>query len=165
MRSLMPALLLAALLGGALPAPSKTPSQSAYPDSRLLVYDALFFRVTWLEGQANKLASQGKSGAFMRSAIRQQAGLTTQEEASLKAIAADWRGKESAIETASKALIAAGARGPTSAPLQNLAQQRKQMIADHINQLQAALGPARFAVLDGYATSTANVQARRPPAK
>ncbi len=158
-------LAIAALLGAGLPAPSQAQGQPAYPDSRLLVYDALFFRVMWLEGQANKLDSQGKNGAFMRSAISQQAGLTTQEEASLKAIAADWRGKESAIETASKALIAAGARGPTSAPLQNLAQQRKQMIADHINQLQAALGPARFAVLDGYATSTANVQARRPPAK
>ncbi len=158
-------LVLAALLGAGLPAPSQAQGQSTYPDSRLLVYDSLFFRVMWLEGQANKLVSQGKNDAFMRSAIRQQAGLTSQEEASLKAIAADWRANESAIETASKALIAAGARGPTSASLQSLAQQRKQMIADHINQLQTAFGPARFAVLDGYATSTANVQARRPPAK
>ena len=38
-----------------------------------------------------------------------------------------------------RALIAAGARGPTSAPLQSLAQQRKQMIADHLGRLGSAL--------------------------
>jgi hypothetical protein len=80
-----------------------------------------------------------------------EAGLTGQEAVNLNAIAADWSVGDLATNKAAVALIAAGARGSTSPALRNLAGQRKRVVADHIDQLKAALGPARFRVLDAYA--------------
>jgi hypothetical protein len=78
-----------------------------------------------------------------------QAGLTDQEGAALKAIAADWRAGDSGIVSTSQALVKAGAAA-NAVQLQALAVQRQQLVTTHISQLQAALGPARFQVLDSF---------------
>jgi hypothetical protein len=110
-----------------------------------VIYDAFFFRVSWSEEQANKLASQGKDSSFLRSAIRRQAGLTEQET-TLKAIAADYRAQGDAILSVELALVAANPGAGGTRQLRDAVSQRIRAVNDHVAQLQAALAPARFRV-------------------
>jgi hypothetical protein len=87
--------------------------------------------------------------AYFRSLVQMQAGLTDQEGAALKAIAADWRASDSGIVSTSQALVKAGAAA-NAVQLQALAAQRQQLVTTHISQLQSALGPARFQILDSF---------------
>jgi type IV pilus biogenesis protein CpaD/CtpE len=82
-----------------------------------------------------------------------QAGLTAQEGAALRAIAADWRAGDSSIVSTGQALVKAGAAA-NAVQLQALGVQRQQLVTTHINQLQSALGPARFQILDTFVRTT-----------
>ncbi|MGA3096496.1 MAG: hypothetical protein ABSF25_08595 [Bryobacteraceae bacterium] len=126
-------------------------TQAAAPLPDYAVYGAFLYRVKWLSDLADKYASRGKapSAAYFRSLVQMQAGLTDQEGAALKAIAADWRAGDSGIVSTSQALVKAGAAA-NAVQLQALAVQRQQLVTTHISQLQAALGPARFQVLDSF---------------
>lgn len=152
--SRMGAVLL--LAGLCHPVSGQAPNQTKYPQGQLQTYQSFFFRFTWLDEQADRLASQGKNPTYARSLIRKQAGLTLQEEAALRNIAADWKVQNSGIASAARALMVAGARVGTSQPLMALRNQRDQMVADHIDRLVAALGSARFSILDAFA--------QKPPA-
>ena len=151
-----------------LPAYCQSPPASKLtnvPD--FVLYDHFLFRVVWLENQANSLKAQGKDDTFMRSWMQTKAGLSDQETASLKAIATDCRATPSAIVSAVRSLAAAGANFATSQQVQSLASQRRQTVLDHMGQLQTALGPARFAVLDAYVRQTVKIPigpAAPPPA-
>jgi hypothetical protein len=166
-------LTAALLIGLGLPAFSQGQTPANYSDLQLRTYNAFFFRVTWLEAQADKLVSQGKKDSYMRSLVRNQVGLTAQEEAALKAVAADWKVRKTGIVSAAQALVAAGAKTSTSPALLGLRNQRDQMIAAHIDQVKTAFGPARFQTLDSFAhlaSATAVVQVKtamqtRVPAK
>ena len=132
-----------------------------------VLYDSYFYRVAWFDNHAKSLRSQGKSDTNARSAIRRQGSLTSTEETALKAIAADLRAKDDGIASAARALRASGARIESSRPLQDLRNQRQQVITDHIAQLRAALGTTRFLELDGFIrrTSTAKRFAVMPPSR
>jgi hypothetical protein len=132
-----------------------------------VIYDSFFYRVAWLDNHANSLSAQGKNDTSTRSAIRTQAELTSAEEAALKAIAADLRVKDDGIANATRALMAAGARIGNSRQLQDLRDQRQQLIADHIGQLRTALGTTRFSELDAFIRRTSTVKrfAVAPPSK
>ena len=123
-----------------------------------VLYDSYFYRVAWLDNYAKSLRSQGKSDTNARSAIRRQASLTSTEETALKAIAADLRVKDDGIVSATQALMAAGAQSGNPQQLQDLRNQRQQVITDHIAQLRAALGPTRFLELDGFIRRTSTVR-------
>jgi hypothetical protein len=135
-----------------LPAYCQSPpamQTTAVPD--YVLYDRFLYRVTWFETQANNLKAQGKSDAFMRSWMRLHAGLTTQEETTLKAVAADCEAQTSATMSAARALVAAGANPSTSSQVQALLSQRQQTVQGHMGQLQSAYGALRYAMLDAFA--------------
>ncbi len=125
-------------------------------------YAQFFFRVSWLEGQANKLESQGKDGTFLRSTMRRQVGLTAQEEAALKSVALDWSAKDAASIRAARTLISTGATPPGSQQLLDIRSSRQAATLDHITQLQTAMGPARFHRLDGFVRLTCAPSGPRP---
>lgn len=132
-----------------------------------VIYDSFFYRVAWLDNHANSLSAQGKNDTSTRSAVRTQANLTIAEEAALKAIAADLRVKDDGIVSATRALMAAGARIENSQQLQDLRNQRQQTITDHIAQLRTALGSTRFLELDAFVRRTSTVRrfAVMPPSR
>ena len=111
------------------------------PDFAL--YDAFFFRVVWIEGQASKLALQGKDGSRIGSTIQRETGITAQEYMTLKAIAADSRAKVAAILAKEQALRSASA-SRSDPQLRDLVNQRKQTVLDHLQSLKEALGNRQF---------------------
>jgi hypothetical protein len=123
-----------------------------------VLYDSFLFRVKWLSGQADKLASQGMNDGFSRTMVQREVGLTDSEAALLNAVAADWWQKNSAIVNAVKAALAVGAQAG-SQQLQSLQNQRIRTVQDHISQLQAGLGPPRFLVLDAFVRQAPTVTA------
>lgn len=144
-------LVAASLTVLSLPAYCQSPpakQATTVPD--YILYDHFMLRVVWLETQANNLKAQGKDDTFLRSYIKLQAGLTTSEESSLKSISADSQAQTTAIMNSAKALVAAGAIPATSQQVQALLSQRQQIVVNHMSQLQAAFGSARYAVLDAY---------------
>jgi hypothetical protein len=149
------------LVCGSAPAFGQAKVSSRYTP-QLLAWHSLLYRVVWLENEASTFESRGKSGTYLRALVGRQAGLTAQEEATLKSIASDWRGTDLTILAASKSLIVEGARGPTSPTLQALASQRLQNLTNHVSQAQAAFGP-RFRALDIYAHISVTVGNRGAP--
>jgi hypothetical protein len=149
--------LLAGLGFPALCQKPQTTQATKVPD--YVLYDAFFFRVKWLNDLADKYSSRGKpaSADHFRSLLQKKAGLTAQEGAALKAIAADWRAGDSGIVSAGRALVKAGAAA-NDLRLQALASQRQQLVASHVSQLQAAMGSARFQKLDSFVRVSSTVK-------
>jgi hypothetical protein len=146
-------------IAGSLAFGQNPPTNYGKPIPDYVLYDSFLFRVTWADRQASKMASQGIDDTFYRTLIRRQVGLTTNEEAMLKAIAADWRRADSQIQKAIQAARASGVPA-TSQGVQNLRSQRIQTVRDHIGQLQAGFGNMRFEVLDAFVRRSATV---KPP--
>jgi hypothetical protein len=147
------------LIGLVLPAQDQKPrltSLTQIPD--YAIYDSFFFRVTALEEMADKADAQGRDGGSLRSEISRQAGLTREEESTVKSTAAAWRATNAALVTAQRNLIASGARPGNSSQLQDLVNQRKQLAIDYTNQLRRALGSGRFQKLDGFVRRTSTVR-------
>jgi hypothetical protein len=111
----------------------------------------------WLQDQADKMLSQGKDDSQVRNMIQRQAGLTSQQASALVATASDWRAKEAANHAQIRAIAVTGARLSTSPEWQALEAQSHQLILDHLSQLQTALGPGVFYVLDLYVRRTEHV--------
>jgi hypothetical protein len=148
------------LAGLGFPALCQKPqSTPATPVPDYILYDAFFYRVKWLNDLADNYDSRGKaaSAAYFRSTLQRTAGLTAQEEAAVEAIAADWRAGDVSIVNTGQALMKAGA-APNDSRLKALAIQRQQLVAAHVSQLQAAMGPARFQTLDGFVRATSTVK-------
>ena len=142
-----------------VPAPCQGPQVNkvtGVPDH--ILYNSFFFRVAWLADRADQLASQGKKDAFIRTAIRRQARLTNEEDAALTAIALDWRTQDAAVASTQRLLLKSGVQAGLSQQLQGLASQRQQLVLDHISQLQAALGPAQFFLLDLFVRRNSTVR-------
>src|ERR1035437_10334242 len=137
----------------ACPAWSQTIGQPSPVDPQVVLYQFFFFRASWLQDQAAKLAASGQDGTGLSSFIQREARLTPQEAASLTAITTDWSEKDSAILGSIRALAAA-APGTSTPQLRQLAAQRLQNVVIHVNLLQSALGSTRFPVLDYYVHST-----------
>jgi len=154
-----PRLLVAAFLAVlSLPAYCQSPpatNPTTVPE--YVLYDHFLSRVVWFETRANSLKAQGKDDGFLRSWMQQYAGLTSQETANLKAIAADCHAQTSANLSAARAVAAAGAYTAGSQQAQSLASQQQQTVLGHISQLQAAFGAARFAVLDRFVHETVKI--------
>jgi hypothetical protein len=108
----------------------------------------------WLQDQAGKAQSQGKDGSGLLHLIKNQAGLTNQEEATLNAVASDWRTGDASIQSQVQTAAAARTPGNPSPSLQSLASQRRQLVLDHLTQLQAALGPGPSYLLDLFVRRT-----------
>ena len=156
MRSrVVPAVLLIALSFPAFCRTSGVNSVTGVPND--VLYHFFFNRVMWLQDQADKMLAQGKGDGAFRDLIRQQAGLTSQQESALNAIAADWRTNDAAILRQIQALAATGARGPTSPQLQALHSQRQQLVLSHLSQLQTAFGAVSFYLLDLFVHRTVKV--------
>ena len=85
MRSrVVPAVLLIALSFPAFCRTSGVNSVTGVPND--VLYHFFFNRVMWLQDQADKMLAQGKGDGAFRDLIRQQAGLTSQQESALNAI-------------------------------------------------------------------------------
>jgi len=149
--------LLAGLGFPALCQKLQTTQATKVPD--YVLYDAFFFRVKWLSDLADKYSSRGKpaSADYIRSLLQKKAGLTAQEDAALKSIAADCRAGDLSIVGVGRALVKAGAAA-NDARLQALGSQRQQLVASHVSQLQAAMGPARFQKLDSFVRVSSTVK-------
>jgi hypothetical protein len=158
---MFPRLLVPVLLAGlGIPALCQKPQPTpATPVPDYILYDAFFYRVKWLGDLADKYTSRGKpaSANHFRSLLRKQAGLTAQEDAALKAVVAGWRTGDVGIVTAGQALVKAGAVA-NDARLQALANQRQQLVANHVSQLQAAMKSARFQRLDSFVRASSTVK-------
>lgn len=122
-----------------------------------VLYDFFFFRVMWLQDQADKVKAQGKDDSQVRHTIQHQAGLTGLQESTLNAIASDWRTNNASILSQIQTIAATGARGPTSPQLQALHSQRQQLVLDHLSQLQTAYGPGSFYMLDLFVRRTTSM--------
>jgi len=140
-----------------LPAYCQSPpaSSPATPPARVF-YDQFMFRVNWLQTQANNLKAQGKDDSFMRSYMQRSAGLTTQQAASLNAIAADCQAQTQALVGQIKALAGTAMTSAISQQVQSLLSQRQQAVIDHMSQLQTAFGAAQYAALDSFVHATVN---------
>jgi len=125
-----------------------------------ILYDRFLHRVMWFQGIADNLKAQGKDDTFMRSWVKANAGLTAGEESTLKAIAADCEASTSAAMDAARALIPTAASPGVAQQIQALLSQRQQTVQDHVSQLQTALGPARYALLDAFARQIVKFGAR-----
>lgn len=127
-------------------------TQPIAQQSRLMAYDSFFLRVTRIEDRATTLVAQGKNPTSTRSSIGRDFDLTDAEQALVIAIASDWGAQFQANQAKAKALLAAAQSSSSSPELQGLLVARLNMTSDHIAQLQAALGPTRFAALDALVT-------------
>jgi hypothetical protein len=103
------------------------------------------------------MQAQGKDGSQLSAMIQQQAGLTSQQASALVSIASDWRTNDAAIRAQIGTIAATGARVATSPQLQALEAQSQQLVLGHLSQLQTALGPGAFYVLDLYVRRTSNI--------
>lgn len=144
-RFLIPVLLTALTLCAQTQSPGP-----AYSDADLMAWSGLFRSVNWYESIADRDVAQGYSDAGPRGQTQRTVGLTTAETASLKAVAADWKVQWDAILVTTKSMMANGATAKTSPALLAVRNQRDAMIADHINQILAAFGASRFAVISNY---------------
>jgi len=122
-----------------------------------VLYRFFFFRVMWLQDQAGKAQAQGGDGSRVGNLIQKQTGLTSQQASALVAVASDWRTNDAAIHAQIVAIAATGARVATAPQLQALEAQGKQLVLGHLSQLQIALGPGAFYVLDLYVRRTSNI--------
>jgi hypothetical protein len=140
----------------------QTPTQSSSEIGRLMTYDRLFIRVMWLEDKASELEAQRKNPAHFRSIIRSEFGLTVGEMALVTAIAADLRAEHDAIRKQAQPLLAAGQSSTSSPDLRSLLASRLKATADHIDALQAVLGPMRFAAMDALVMRPPSTAASPP---
>jgi hypothetical protein len=140
------------------------------PDN--IVYEAFFQKVLFLEDVAKKLDARKKSGARARATIQHAIGMTDKEAATLKALAADWRTQLVANQAANAPLFQAAksqvaASGALSAStvqqIQALQSQRAAIATAHIQQFQAGVGSARFALIDAAVRASSTVHAVKVP--
>ena len=130
----------------------------------------MFFHVNWAESVADRNASLGRPDSFMRSLIQNETGLNLVQAAALKSVAADWKAKMDPIQNSMRSMMAEGATAKTSPALKALLGERDLMVADHIDQVRAALGAGRFATLRSYVsirhsgTVTLTIPSKKPPA-
>jgi hypothetical protein len=116
--------------------------------ARLAAYDAFFSRFWWLEDRAAYFDHyQGPIGSWTRTAAAREFGMTVSEHALVSPIVADWQARNSAIADQART-VSNGGRIAKSPEFQGLEENRLKILSDHIAQLQAALGPARFEALD-----------------
>jgi hypothetical protein len=132
-------------------------SAAAVPDSFL--YRTFFSYVTSLEHAADLAAARGSTNSTFRHRVKNDCGLTVAEEASLKAIVADFRlGYADAQAQAATISASFPAHTALSADarktLANLKAQIGTSTTSHVQQLQVAFGPQRFQVLDAYVRRT-----------
>jgi hypothetical protein len=149
-------------------AAAATPPQVPY----VIVYEGLFHKVLFLEDVAAKLDAKKKDSSGAHAVIQKMLGLTDQETATLKALAADWQTQMTAnqaataevFQAAHNQIVASGAA--TAAQLQQAQAVRNQRWAvdtAHIQQFQAAVGSARFAAIDAAVQATSTVRAMTMP--
>jgi hypothetical protein len=141
--------LLICLAAGAL---GQGQPQPIAQQSRLMAYVTFFVRVSWIADRAATLVAQAKNPTSIRSSIGRDFDLTDAEQALVIAIGSDWGARIEANQAKAEVLHAAGQSISSSPELQGLLAARLDMTWDHISQLQAALGPARFAALDALVT-------------
>lgn len=149
----------------AAPTPS-TPFEAGtgeYPMSELFLWSAFLTNTAWLQSQEARIEAAGGRSNFATQ-LQKDTGLTAREAAAVNSIAADWQAKDAANAAQVKALAANGARRSAGSPeLTALAYQRQQNIADHIDQIKAALGSFRFTLVNSYVHRGKTRQAPLPP--
>ena len=164
------------LAGFGFQAPCQTAPAAApppkVPDN--IVYEAFFHKVLFLEDVAKKLDAQKKDGARARATIQHVISLTDQETATLKALAVDWQTQLAAnraaiapfFQVAKSQTAASGApSASTVQQIQALQGQRVAIATAHIQQFQAGVGSARFALIDAAVRASSTVHAvKMPPA-
>jgi hypothetical protein len=122
-----------------------------------VLYHFFFNRVVFLQNQADALRAQGMDDGQLRHLIQQQAGLTSQQESLLNALALDWQTNNNALLAQIRALAAASQKESASPRLQALHAQLRQIVLDHLSQLQTGLGGGNFYLLDLYVKWTSKI--------
>ena len=143
----------------ATPAPGQAPQEITAPQTRLAIYSSFFMRLALLEDAAAGLGDPNKSGSESRALAARAFGLTEPELALAIGIAAGFRAKAGAVGEQAGRSLTAGDTGNLSPALEERKALLSKAISDLIDQLQAALGQARFAALDKLV-----VQPRTPEA-
>jgi hypothetical protein len=123
-----------------------------------VLYRFFFFRVMWLQDKADSLKAQGMNDSHLRHLLAQQAGLTTQQESQLIAIASDWRTADVTLRSQIQTLASSGAAALNSPQLKTLHLQQQQLVITHLAQVQAAFGPGAFYLLDLFVHRNINVR-------
>jgi uncharacterized protein involved in type VI secretion and phage assembly len=145
--------MLICCLCNAASAQTAPPAPAQRLPSDTVLYHFFFAKVAKLQGMAAQQAAKGITTGAARHQIKNDAQLTDAEEASLNAITANYRSGFAAIHKQISTLAARNARPLPATVRQQLAtltQQRDQLVADHIQQINTAFGPVRFQVLDAY---------------
>jgi hypothetical protein len=114
-----------------------------------VLYNGLFKHVWVQEKFGDELDAKGKDSTFVWSHIRNDAGLTDDEDAALKRIAKDrdaahraYLAQRTKLMASLRASAAGGKTDPNVlAQLKTLEVQETAMNADHIAQLKSAMGP------------------------
>ncbi len=126
--------------------------------SDAFLYHCFFAEVASWERLADREPLTGPKSGAARHHIKAQAQLTDQEETVLKAIAKSYRAGFGPIRDRARQIAATyGSRELPAGVLKELAelaQQRRELMAKHLQQLRSALGPVRFQLLDAYVRKT-----------
>ena len=136
--------------------------QQNFPDTAL---DSFLRQVAQLGQSAGPVLLNGVPSELRQPSARDAIGLTERESQILTAVAADYQAKvrlldkvEGPLVLEARLLTLAGEQISDSAKqrIQELVQARRQMLADHINQLRAGFNPLRLQVICGYIQSHEN---------
>jgi hypothetical protein len=158
-------IVLAGLAGGSwaqVPRPLR--SGAVVPDTAL--YESFFYRVYFIDRVARDAERRGLDGGAALSRFQRSMGLSDQEMAVLRAVAADWRANFEAFvqeaapwaEAARDRRDANGEPPPDLAPrLKALVEKRRRIVQDGIDRLKAAFGPVRFFSFDTHVRATSTL--------
>jgi len=157
------AMLFACLtsISGQTPAPAKTNSTTAIPDS--VLFHFFFLHVASAENVANTLKAQGKDDATARGYFKNRASLTPAETSLLKEIAgscnADYATQSQAAVAEVKQLRSQYGQAsnfpPASAQrVKDLESQRTGVITDCQQRLRTGMGAARYQLLYNFVRKT-----------
>jgi hypothetical protein len=163
LRRLMPIVLVSCLgaVRGQTPPTFTGISQQDF--NTFAFYHTLFAEVTIWQQLAAKEKAEGKDNRGAAHAVKNQAGLTDAEEATLTAVASS---SINALEAHRQSVIAVAGQFRKQNPaatqyppalaqqLQALKDQDLQTIFGAVQQLQAAFGQARFQNLEHYVRTT-----------
>jgi len=141
---------------GSQPGAGPTSGSQTVPD--YAVYRVFFVHLEGLQAAAAHYAALGKDGSAFRHYEQKRAGLTDAEADQVTQVALDCNSAVAQVVAQMQALIASlRAQNPNtplykvqSPEMEQLFQEKDQIISDHIAQLKSLLGDASFQKLDTF---------------
>jgi hypothetical protein len=142
-------------------APSAKAQSDAPHGPDYVPYEILFRRIVELDARADQLDAQGKTAAAasQRTQMQRAIGLSDQEGAMLRHIAAENNAELKENAEKIKAAKLEASRAPEVA---DLLDDQEEIVRDHMGQLQTGLGDEACRKIDAYVKRMAKSSPRKP---